>query len=43
MMASTHQAAKWLATSDLLSHFSLVQQITQKNTSGYGGLAYLNA
>jgi len=43
MVASAHQAAKWLATSDLLSHFSLAQQITQEDTSGYGGLAYLNA
>jgi len=41
--ASAHQAAKWLATSDLLSHFSLARQITQEDTSGYGGLAYLDA
>jgi len=41
--ASAHQAAKWLAASDLLSHFSLAQQITQEDTSGYGGLAYLDA
>jgi len=41
--ASAHQAAKWLAASDLLSHFSLARQITQEDTSGYGGLAYLDA
>ena len=42
MSVSAHQAAWWLAASGLLGQFSLAQDITQENTSGYGSLTHLD-